>query len=233
MTTLAEKSGYRFARFLSRNRPEPPLTHPMPSADVGLLDLKAMAEYREVAKQVGVSADDALDIEALRHFLDRHDLPIFNRQEVVSHMDSIAARTNPTGYGWQWAPVRAKDTMAAVTFGAKSTLSEHTDRDVAKGTSFTHTQRFPASDDYSDKTPPYARVMPLHALKKIALIEKGFAPDKVRFLVSDFVLQPHEIIRTETVKYPPPPPASRFSGSVPGVWDESGFGPAQRLKCVD
>jgi hypothetical protein len=166
---------------------------------VGLLDLKAMAEYREVAKQVGISADDALDIEALRHFLDRHDLPIFNRSEVSKYMDSIAAKTNPTGYGWEWRPVRAKDTMAGISFGEKSTLSEHTDRDVAKGTSFTHTQRFPASDYYSDKTPPYARVMPLHALKKIALIEKGFAPDKVRFLVTDYVVLPHEIIRAETI----------------------------------
>ena len=48
--------------------------------------------------------------------------------------------------------------------------------------------------------------MPLHALKKIALIESGFHPDKVRFLVSDYVLVPHTIFKTEVAEPLPPPP---------------------------
>ena len=90
--------------------------------------------------------------------------------------------------------------------------------------------------------------MPLHALKKIALIENEFAKDKVRFLVSDYVLIPHEIIRSETVIAKPAPPPRVYPDPflmavIPSrdviygvgcyiidVWDEPGFGLEQRLK---
>ena len=72
------------------------MRQPTASADVGLLDRAEIEEYRTVANEVGVSAQ-LLDIEEFRLFLDYHDLPIFNRHEVIRYMDDITDRTNPTG----------------------------------------------------------------------------------------------------------------------------------------
>jgi hypothetical protein len=214
-------------------------TQPAPRAATDLLDPQAIAEYRHVARSVGVS-ETALEIEEFRIFLDKHDLPVFNRSEIVKYMDGVARRDNPTGLGWHWCPVRERDARIGATFGTPSTLAEHIDHTTV---SRTVTSRSAASDYYSDKTQPYTRVMPLHALRKIALIEREFQSDAVRFLVSDYVLVPHVV--TKTVVLPPPPrinPDPFLMAVVPNgdvghgvgtfvidVWDEPGFGLQQRL----
>jgi hypothetical protein len=167
-------------------------------------------------------------------------------------MDRVAARDNPTGFGWYWCPVREKDANIGLTFGTPSEQAERIDRQGNAVISHTVTSRSPASDYYTDKSRPYTRIMPLHALKKIALIEKGFHADKVRFLVSDYVLVPHTITKTEVAKPVPLPPPPRVNPDpflmavipnrdvvhgvgafVIDVWDEPGFGLEQRLKSVD
>jgi hypothetical protein len=219
---------------------------PAPRAVTDLLDPQAIAAYRQVARSVGVS-DTALDIEEFRLFLDQQDLPVFNRAEVVAYMDKVAKRDNPTGLGWHWAPVREKDAHIGLTFG---TPSEQTERPVsaANRARITETSRSPASDYYSDTMHPYTRILPLHVLQKIALIEHGFHPDKVRFLVSDYTLAPHVV--TKLAPLPPPPrvnPDPFLMAVVPGadadghslgtfvidVWDEPGFGLQQRLRPAD
>jgi hypothetical protein len=221
-----------------------PLHQPAPRAVTDLLDPKAIAAYRQVARSVGVS-DAALDIEEFRLFLDQHDLPVFNRGEVIRYMDQVAQRDNPTGWGWHWAPVREKDAKIGLTFG---TPSEQAERMAPAGNraGATVTSRSPASDYYSDKTRPYARILPLHVLMKIALIERSFHPDKVRFLVSDYTLAPHVVLRPA----PLPPPVNvnpdpflmavvpsggdhTLSAFVIDVWDEPGFGLQQRLTPAD
>ena len=135
--------------------PKPaPLRQPSPHADVDLLDPAAMEEYRSVARAVGVSAD-AMEIEEFRLFLDNHDLPIFNRAEVVRYMDKIAAKDNPMHFGWHWCPVRQKDAQIGFTFG---TASNHHQHDVVEqGTTRSTFQRSPATDYYHDKIIPVHR----------------------------------------------------------------------------
>ena len=228
-----------------------PLSQPSPRADVDLLDPQAIADYRQVAKTVGVG-DQALDIEEFRIFLDKHDLPTFSRSEVVTYMDRVAARDNPTGLGWHWCPVREKDAKIGVTFGTPSEQVERIERMGNSVVSRTVTSRSPASDYYAEKIRPYARIIPLHALKKIALIEARFHPDKVRFLVSDYTLVPHVITKTEVITPVPQPPLPRVNPDpflmavIPNadvgygagtfiidVWDEPGFRLEQRLKPSD
>jgi hypothetical protein len=161
--------------------------------------------------------------------------------EVVRYMDEVAKRDNPTGLGWHW---RERDAQIGVTFGTPSVQDQRID---PTGGGRTVTSRSVASDYYSDKTRPYGRVIPLHVLKKIALIEQEFWPDTVRFLVSDYTLVPHVIIKPAPL--PPPPPVNPdpfLIAVVPNgdaghgvgtfvidVWDEPGFGLQQRLKPAD
>lgn len=218
-----------------------PQQQPAPRAVGALLDPQAIAEYRDVARSVGVS-DAALDIEEFRIFLDHHDLPVFNRGEVVRYMDRVAQRDNPTGWGWHWCPVREKDAKIGLTFGTPSQHVERVER-APSGGSHTTIERTPGSNFYSDKTVPYTRTIPLHALRKIQLIEKEFRPDLVRFLVSDYVSVPHVIVRPTPL--PPPPklnPDPFLLAVVPAgdehslgafvidLWDEPSFGLQQRLK---
>jgi hypothetical protein len=167
-------------------------------------------------------------------------------------MDQVAERNNPTGFGWHWCPVREKDGKIGLAFGTPSEQAERIERMGNSVISHTMTSRSPASDYYSDKTRPYTRIIPLHALKKIALIERGFHPDKARFLVSDYVPVPHTIIKTEVAKPVPLPPPPRVNPDpflmavIPNgdvghgvgtfiidVWDEPGFGLEQCLKPVE
>jgi hypothetical protein len=222
---------------------KPALHQPAPRAVTDLLDPQAIAAYRQVARSVGVS-DAALDIEEFRLFLDKHDLPVFNREEVVRYMDRVAQRDNPTGLGWHWAPMREKDAKIGVTFG---TPSEQTERPAANRASAPSMSRSPASDYYSDQTRPYTRILPLHVLQKIALVETEFRPDKVRFLVSDYTLTPHVVTRLAPLPPPPVHPDPFLMAVVPNgnddphglgtfvidVWDEPGFGLQQRLKPAD
>jgi hypothetical protein len=91
-----------------------------PRVDRNLLPEAALAEYRELAEEVGISDADVL-IEEFRIFLAKQDYPTFNLKEVVAYMDEIAAKDNPTKLGWHWCPVREKDTVVPMRFGRPST----------------------------------------------------------------------------------------------------------------
>jgi len=219
-------------QWLSRPEVAEPLRQPAPRADIDLLDPQAIAEYRAVAQEVGMPAE-MLDVEEFRLFLDKRDLPLFNRAEVIAYMDHIAAEQNPMILGWLGCPVRATD-VCQVTFGEPSEWNERIVQQ--QGQTRSTISKVPASDYYSPSTKPYTRVMPMHALKKIALIEKDFGK-RVKFLVSDYVLVPH--IMSKTMVLPPSPrinPDPFLMAIVPNavshgngyfvidVWDEPGFG---------
>lgn len=93
--------------------------------------------------------------------------------------------------------------------------------------------RTPSSDYYDSRTAaPYARTIPLHALKKIALVEREFGKDKVAFLVTDYTTQPHVIINPDPflmVMIPNPALAQGKGRFIIDVWDEPGFGIAQMV----
>lgn len=92
----------------------------------------------------------------------------------------------------------------------------------------------PASDYYHNRTAKlYARTLPLHALKKVALVEREFGAGKVSFLVTDYVTQPHIVINPDPFLMAVVPNAAIGQGKgrfIIDVWDEPGFGIGQMVR---
>lgn len=209
--------------------------------DRELMPEDALAEYRAVAQEVGVEYA-ALVVEEFRHFLAKRDIPTFNYQEVVRYMDEVAARDNPTKLGWHWCPVRAKDADTPMTFGRPSeirrasigangrVIEEHF---VASDYYESHRHRPRGNGDWTPedwrqaRSRAYARTIPLHALKKIALIEREFNVGGVVFLVSDYTIAPHVIVDPDPFLMAVIPNNAVAHGKgrfIIDVWDEPGFG---------
>lgn len=261
-----------------------------PRVDADVMHAEAIAEYRTVAAQIGVSEQDIL-VEEFRLFLSRHDIPTFNHQEVVSYMDELVVKDNPTGLGWQWCPVRAKDGTVAMTFGRASEDRRHshlgaTEKALIPASDYYSSHRFDewhnrsqgwqgrsmgwvqssggsssnshtqvhvesnvriiqAAHDEAFQQPPqrvdwrtmpspvYTRTLPLHALKKIALVEKEFTATQVVFLVTDYVTAPHVIVNPDPFLMAVIPNSAVSHGKgrfIIDVWDEPGFGIDRMVK---
>ena len=196
-----------------------------------------LAEYAELAALTGVSPPD-LTIERFKAFLVRHDIPTFSLAEVVSYMDDRAAKESKDKCGWEWRPLREKDHRTDMGFGREASRTyENSNRGIITA---------PASDYYwgpgspeerhhstgvvytyirPPNATPYNRTIPIHALRKVALIEKEFG-DTVGMFVSDYALAPQ-------IQYPDPflmamianPNVANGTGRfVIDFWDEPGFG---------
>jgi hypothetical protein len=254
-----------------------------PHVDANVMAATALAEYREVAAAVGISAQDLL-VEEFRVFLSEHDIPTFNLGEVVSYMDEIAAKDNPTGLGWHWCPVRAKDAEIPLTFGRASREDRYSDASQktpasdfyeshrfeewhgrgqggwSGGGSFSmmgsssnmptvhvesnlrlmqaaHDETFQRPPQRADwrtmTTPAYTRTLPLHALKKIALVEKNFKAGPVVFLVTDYCMVPHIVVNPDPFLMAIIPNSAVAHGKgrfIIDVWDEPGFGIERMVK---
>lgn len=254
---------------------------PLAAVDTNLMAAEQIAEYRATCEAIGVDPQDIL-VEEFRHFLATKDIPTFNLSAVVSYMDDLTTKDNPTGFGWHWCPVRPKDSAVAMAWGRPSL---HDRGDFFPGNNRTET-KIPASDFYqshqfhavqdsfrwrggmivsgnsSDKhvptmaevmqaeidgcfhrgaqirafwdspSPAYTRTLPLHALKKIALIEREFA-HKVVFLVTEYTTHAHITINPDPFLMAVIPNSAVSHGKgrfIIDVWDEPGFGIAQMLK---
>lgn len=203
-----------------------------------------MAEYAELAKLAGVKVPD-LGIEAFKAFLEQHDIPVFALSEVVTYMDKRAAVESKERSGWEWRPLRQKDNRDGVAFGTRATRAQdqfgrRTGEAVSPGSDFYAGPGEGRSQGWNGesgmyKTPPsslpYNRHIPLHALRKVALIEKDYGGD-VAFFVSDYALAPQ-------IEYPDP----FLLAVVPNIdvkmgvgrfvidfWDEPGFGLDAQLR---
>lgn len=78
----------------------------------------------------------------------------------------------------------------------------------------------------------YRHTIPLHALDKIATIEGEFGKGKVVFLVSDYTHTAHLVINPDPFLMAVVPNSNIAHGKgrfVIDLWDEPGFGMAQRL----
>lgn len=199
-----------------------------------------LGEYSAVARELGVECPH-LVVEEFMAVMERLNLPIYNRAEVVKYMNWIAKRDG-TGFGWEWRPVRAKDHIPGAHFGQAA--ADPRDDILRRGMMFGMENANaaptiePASDYYhgpeSDvrmvsifqsrfATPKrYDKVVPLRALKRMAAIEKGYEKP-VHFLVSDYATQPHIKPDPFLLAVIPgiPSDMGRF---VIDFWDEPGFG---------
>src|SRR5258706_15357895 len=196
---------------------EKPIEKPRPSALTEINnDLK---EYAELAAIVGISPAE-LTIETFKAFLHEHDIPVFNLKEVIAYMDDKAKRESKNQAGWEWQPLREKDRSNDLWFGIHA--SRKRDNWGSEYGSITT----PASDSCRGKsTQIYDKLVPLHALKKVALIEKHFG-DKVGMFVCDYAPIP-------AIPHPDPflmavianPKVKEGEGRfVIDFWDEPGFG---------
>ncbi len=92
----------------------------------------------------------------------------------------------------------------------------------------------PASDYFAGaESKVYVRTIPLHALKKMARIEKEFGIGKVGFLVTDYVTEPHVVIQPDPFLMAVVPNVGVAKGVgrfIIDVWDEPGFGISQMMK---
>lgn len=234
----------------------------VPAIDCNVMSESALAEYRQVAEEVGVSAQD-IAVEEFRLFLAKRDIPTFNLAEVIQYMDDVAAKDNPKGYGWHWCPVRAKDADASMTFGTPSvqdqrlwpgdTLVVSNSGRLLDGSSVvqaTKASDFYESHRYRDlrrerygvptpsdlrvhRSPAYTRTIPLHALKKVAMIEREFGQGRAVFLVSDYTTAPHIVVNPDPFLMAVIPNSAVSHGKgrfVIDVWDEPGFGIEQMVK---
>lgn len=78
----------------------------------------------------------------------------------------------------------------------------------------------------------YRHTIPLHALDKIATIEAEFGKGKIVFLVSDYTHTAHLVINPDPFLMAVVPNSNIAHGKgrfVIDLWDEPGFGMAQRL----
>lgn len=197
-----------------------------------------IAEYAEIAEAVGVAPDD-LKVEEFKTYLRGKDFPVYNLDTVVAFMDA-KSKAEGQGWGWSWVPLRYKDRISA-SFGRAATRREINRWARMNGETQWEGQDSPASDHYTSHNwaggmgqaipvSSYDKVVPLHALKKVAMIEREFK-HSVSFMVSDYAPAPAfkadpflmAVINNSNLRSG----AGRF---VIDVWDEPGFGINEMLQ---
>lgn len=202
-----------------------------------------LKEYAELAALTGVTAPDLL-IENFKAFLDKNDIPVFSLVEVIKYMDAKAHKESKEQAGWDWRPLREKDNRLNISFGKQPLRRQD------KYGSRSGPVEVPASDYYKGPYEElygdngqtqkrirqgvqsvYNRTVPLHALRKVALIEKEFG-DTVGIFVCDYALAPQ-------IEYPDPflmavvanlKVAQGEGRFCIDFWAEPGFGIEQMLK---
>jgi hypothetical protein len=210
-------------------------------------------EYAELAGLVGIIPPD-LGIEAFKAFLTKSDIPTFSLTEVIKYMDAKAAKESKDKAGWEWRPLRDKDHRINTRFGRAAERDrdqfgsrsgevviaasdyyfgpreiDHPEQ-VQSGNAWISTGRMTKAMTASAQS-RYDKTIPLHALRKVALIEKEFG-DKVGLFVCDYALAP-------AIEYPDPFLMAVVANSKANIgtgrfvidfWDEPGFGIEQMLK---
>ncbi len=219
----------------SSRAPEPtrePVVVPdkiIPSPEHTTVDPIAFSHYRVVAETVGVAPAEMV-IEAFRSFLADHHIPVYALPKVVKYMDAVAARDNSTGLGWQWGPLRAKDIANGMSFGKAASGCRSCW--VSQNGVAVSVPAVAASDFFgANNATVYARTIPLHALEKVALIEKEFGVGRVAFMVSDYTTE--GMVRVDPFLMAVVLSPSTLHGEgrfVIDAWDEPGFGLEEATK---
>lgn len=229
------------------------ITMPKPAIKSGKLAPKVvqptrdgfLAEYALLAKDVGIPQPD-LGIEAFKDFLRQQDWGVFSLADVVAYMDKKAAAESKEKAGWQWRPLREKDHMKEATFGTEGRRAqdgrggrsgpvETPASDYYEGPRKAYAQDFGGTGHRefiaSSEQTAYDKTIPLHALRKVAAIEKGFKSAPVAFFVCDYAPLPE-------IEHPDPFLMAAINNPKLNIgvgrfildfWDEPGFGLDQML----
>lgn len=186
----------------------PPIELPA-AADVTAPDISGLAEYISVAEAIGLKVP-ALVAQQFQAFLAQHDIPVYNYQLVQGYMDNKSEREG-NDHGWEWNPLRRKDRLDTA-FGRPAETYSFTDRPDRPASGFWNSSQL------------YGQTVPLHALKKVALIEKEF-PQHIVFAVCDYTPQPHFDCDPFLLAIVPGLAHSEGEGLfVIDFWNEPGFG---------
>lgn len=196
-----------------------------------------LAKYTEIANVVGVAPVE-MKVEEFKAYLRKQEFPVYDLKTVIEFMDE-KSKNEGNGWGWEWLPLRDKDRIKA-SFGHAATRRDplmwrgsgrDEERWIGKDS--------PASDAYSPHrsmfssvvlTPTYSKVVPLHALQKVAKIEKEFR-HSVAFMVCDYAPAPAFKADPFLMAVIDNPLLQEGKGRfVIDVWDEPGFGLEQMLK---
>lgn len=187
------------------------LEKPKPIPVQSAKSVEELNEYRELSMSIGYEPID-VTVEDFKRFLLEHDIPIYNRDEVIKYMDNKIAeerRSNKQILGWGWRPLREQDKI-------KTSFGMHWKKYA--GGEF-------SSDYYDTHQRLYYRTVPLKVLKKAALINKEFGT-KVALLISDYTdIDPDPFLMA--VICDADGAHNRF---IIDFWDEPGFGLEQQLK---
>jgi hypothetical protein len=177
--------------------------------------LVELSAYREILDKVGFMPGQYHEAQ-LFHFLARENIPVFDLKEVDAYLLAEVKRLGHAGWGWR--PLRDKDVMddGWGKIGYKGNGTNWQDE---------------SGDWYSPSFVncfPYQKLVPAHALRKVALLEEAVGDETYHFFVSDLISQ--------YVQYPHSGPNSvtgdpflmvtgrGMERHVIDVWDEPGFG---------
>lgn len=206
-------------------------------------------EYAALCKSLDLQnphIDADLRVERFKNFLRQKDWGIFSLHAVADYMDKKAAAESAAKAGWHWRPLRAKDDIENVHFGQPAMRWGRAENEMRAASDHYHGPHSERAMRWSNngsggshetiqKIPssglPYDKLVPIHALRKVAEIERDFR-EPVSFFVCDYAPAPH-------IEHPDPflmvvVNNERLSQGVGrfivDFWDEPGFGIEQMLK---
>ncbi|MEK7554888.1 MAG: hypothetical protein AAB518_02820 [Patescibacteria group bacterium] len=182
---------------------------PFPTARVPLrlVESQKQRSYEEVAQKLDFVPAELTRAQLLE-FFETEGIKLYDYGQVSAWLTEKKEQAKATH--WCWRALRETDIITGYRWGYNREKGVWNDGFYSSG------------DDKKWQCRPYERLVPLHALEKVAKIEAKFG-DRVKFLVSDYAspnADPFIMVR----------PAMCDSGTnaeynlVFDVWDEPGFG---------
>jgi len=216
---------------------------PEPRQEQSLLE-----EYARLSSSLGlenphINAD--LMVEKFKNFLRQKDWAIFSLPTVVAYMNKKSADESMAKAGWHWRPLRIKDDIKNVRFGTQARKWGHQENEMQPASDYYCGPHAEQGHQWSNSRQnheavtlhvpssgsPYDKLIPIHALRKVAETEKEYA-DPVAFFVCDYAPAPH-------IEHPDPflmavvnnaRLAQGVGRFIIDFWDEPGFGIEQMMK---
>jgi hypothetical protein len=179
---------------------------PFPDSKVPqrLVESEKQRSYESIAQSLGFAPAELVRAQLLE-FFEKENIKLFDYGQVEKWL--TGKKMQAKAERWCWRPLREKDIITEFLWGW--------DRENCK-----FNDGFYSSKEWGCR--PYERLVPIHALEKVAKIEAKFG-DQVKFFVCDYDApdaDPFIMVR----------PSKCNSGPSAGyrlifdVWDEPGFG---------